>query len=139
MKIYNKKKFASGVFLLLLGLLRFTPLFAGREWDVKSIFWTAVALLLGVSELVHSLSSRLTRQDKLEERDERNRLVDWKAKSMTLKITHAIYLVLGWIFAIIGVIREADIVVALGLGLLFTFPIGMFTELFTSIYYESKN
>lgn len=139
MKIYNKKKFASGVFLLLLGLLRFTPLFAGREWDVKSIFWTAVLLLLGVSELVHSLSSRLTRQDKLEERDERNRLVDWKAKSMTLKITHAIYLVLGWIFAIIGVIREADIVVALGLGLLFTFPIGMFTELFTSIYYESKN
>lgn len=139
MKIYNKKKFASGVFLLLLGLLRFTPLFAGREWDVKSIFWTAVLLLLGVSELVHSLSSRLTRQDKLEERDERNRLVDWKAKSMTLKITHAIYLVLGWIFAIIGVIREADIVVALGLGLLFTFPIGMFTELITSIYYESKN
>lgn len=139
MKIYNKKKFASGVFLLLLGLLRFTPLFAGRKWDVKSIFWTAVLLLLGVSELVHSLSSRLTRQDKLEERDERNRLVDWKAKSMTLKITHAIYLVLGWIFAIIGVIREADIVVAVGLGLLFTFPIGMFAELFTSIYYESKN
>lgn len=139
MKIYNRKKFASGIFLLLLGLLRFTPLFAGREWDVKSIFWTAVLLLLGVSELVHSLSSRLTRQDKLEERDERNRLVDWKAKSMTLKITHAIYLVLGWIFLIMGVIRQADIVMAVGLGLLFTFPIGMFTELFTSIYYESKN
>ena len=28
---------------------------------------------------------------------------------------------------------------AVGLGLLFTFPIGMFTELFTSIYYESRN
>ena len=139
MKIYNRKKFASGIFLLLLGLLRFTPLFAGREWDVKSIFWTAVLLLLGVSELVHSLSSRLTRQDKLEERDERNRLVDWKAKSMTLKITQAIYLVLGWIFLIMGVIRQADIVMAVGLGLLFTFPIGMFTELFTSIYYESRN
>lgn len=139
MKIYNKKKFASGVFLLLLGLLRFTPLFAGREWDVKSIFWTAVALLLGVSELVHSLSYARTKKDRLEELDERNRLVDWKAKSMTLKITHAIYLVLGWIFAIIGVIREADIVMAVGLGLLFTFPIGMFTELITSIYYESKN
>ena len=139
MKIYNRKKFASGIFLLLLGLLRFTPLFAGREWDVKSIFWTAVLLLLGVSELVHSLSSRLTRQDKLEERDERNRLVDWKAKSMTLKITQAIYLVLGWIFLVMGVIRQADIVMAVGLGLLFTFPIGMFTELFTSIYYESRN
>lgn len=139
MKIYNKKKFASGVFLLLLGLLRFTPLLAGREWDVKSIFWTAVLLLLGVSELVHSLSSRLTRQDKLEERDERNRLVDWKAKSMTLRITRYVCLVLGWIFLIVGAIRKADIVMAVGLGLLFTFPIGMFTELITSIYYESKN
>ena len=139
MKIYNKKKFASGVFLLLLGLVRFTPLFAGREWDVKGVFWTAVALLLGVSELVHSLSYTLTKKDRLEELDERNRLVDWKTKSMTLKITRYVCLVLGWIFAIIGVIREADIVVALGLGLLFTFPIGMFAELFTGIYYESKN
>lgn len=139
MKIYNRKKFASGIFLLMLGLLRFTPLFAGREWDVKSIFWTAVALLLGVSELVHSLSYTLTKKDRLEELDERNRLVDWKTKSMTLKITRYVCLVLGWIFAIIGVIREADIVVALGLGLLFTFPIGMFAELFTGIYYESKN
>ena len=139
MKIYNKKKFASGVFLLLLGFVRFTPLFVGREWDVKSIFWTAVALLLGVSELVHSLSYTLTQKDRLEELDERNRLVDWKAKSMTLKITQAIYLVLGWIFLIMGVVRQADIVMAVGLGLLFTFPIGMFTELFTSIYYESRN
>ena len=139
MKIYNKKKFALGIFLLMLGLLRFTPLFAGREWDVKSIFWTAVALLLGVSELVHSLSYTLTKKDRLEELDERNRLVDWKTKSMTLKITRYVCLVLGWIFAIIGVIREADIVVALGLGLLFTLPIGVFAELFTGIYYESKN
>ena len=69
MKIYNKKKFASGVFLLLLGLVRFTPLFAGREWDVKGVFWTAVALLLGVSELVHSLSCTLTKKDRLEELD----------------------------------------------------------------------
>ena len=106
---------------------------------VKGVFWTAVALLLGVSELVHSLSCTLTKKDRLEELDERNRLVDWKAKSMTLKITQAIYLVLGWIFLIMGVIRQADIVMAVGLGLLFTFPIGMFTELFTSIYYESKN
>ena len=65
--------------------------------------------------------------------------MDWKAKSMTLKITRYICLVLGWIFLIMGVIRQADIVMAVGLGLLFTFPIGMFTELFTSIYYESKN
>ena len=139
MKIYNKKKFASGVFLLLLGLFRFTPFFAGRGWDARDIFWTAVAFLLGVSELTHSLSYTLTKKDRLEELDERNRLVDWKTKSMTLKITRYVCLVLGWIFAIIGVIREADIVVALGLGLLFTFPIGMFAELFTGIYYESKN
>lgn len=139
MKIYNRKKFVSGIFLLMLGLLRFTPLFAGREWDVKGAFWTAVALLLGVSELVHSLSYTLTKKDRLEELDERNRLVDWKTKSMTLKITRYVCLVLGWIFAIIGVIREADIVVALGLGLLFTFPIEAVTEICTSVYYESKN
>ena len=139
MKIYNKKKFVSGVFLLLLGLFRFTPFFAGRGWDARDIFWTAVAFLLGVSELTHSLSYTLTKKDRLEDLDERNCLIDWKAKSMTLKIAQSIYLVLGGIFLLAGAVQQVDAAMALGLGLLLTFPIGMFTELFTSIYYESRN
>ena len=104
MKIYNKKKFASGVFLLLLGLFRFTPFFAGRGWDARDIFWAVVAFLLGVSELTHSLSYTLTKKDRLEDLDERNRLIDWKAKSMTLKIAQSIYLVLGGIFLLAGIL-----------------------------------
>ena len=38
-----------------------------------------------------------------------------------------------------GGLTAAPAHASLGLGLLLTFPIGMFTELFTSIYYESRN
>ena len=59
---------------------------------------------------------------------------------------HGYYRGSGWIcqqagegFFPPGGLTAAPAHASLGLGLLLTFPIGMFTELFASIYYESKN
>ena len=139
MKIYNKKKFASGVFLLLLGLVRFTPLFAGREWDVKGVFWTAGGAFVG---RVGTGAQPFLHADQKGPAGRTGRAQPpggLESQKHDSEDHRYVCLVLGWIFLIMGVIRQADIVMAVGLGLLFTFPIGMFTELFTSIYYESKN
>lgn len=137
MRIYNKKKFTYSVFSLSLGLLY---LLTGTvsEFDAKDIILIILLFLIGAGSLARSLSQKMSREDKLEERDERNQLIDMKSKSLAFRLTQGISFVLGLLFLVGGAVAKDDSIAALGLGFIFTVTISMFGEMGAFLHYEKK-
>ena len=78
MKIYNLKKFAQGLFMLALGLLNLLfNLQTGLNW--QDYILIGALLFMGGRLLLHSLSRTISREEQLDEMDERNQLVDRKS------------------------------------------------------------
>lgn len=56
MRIYNKKKFALGICLVVLGAANLILDIVKASFDVKGVIIIAALLLLGFGEIVRSLS-----------------------------------------------------------------------------------
>ena len=83
MKIYHKHNFLSGLLMLLLGAGNLVLAFkAGLIPGVA----TWLVLIAGAICIYRSLSSKLSREDKLDALDERNQYVLLKAKSKAFQI-----------------------------------------------------
>ena len=75
----------------------------------------------------------------MEELDERNRLIELKSKSRSFRLTQIISFVLMLFLLVAGSVSGYDGLIGMGVGLAFSFAISMFAEVFTYMYYESKN
>ena len=139
MKIYNKKVFASGVFMVALGLLNLITSMMRQDFDINSIILIAALFVLGFGSIMRSISQRMAKEDKLEELDERNRLIALKSKSKSFQLTQIISFMLMLALLVMGKVSGYEGFIAMGVGLAFAFAISMFSELFTYMYYESKN
>lgn len=139
MKIYNKKTFCFGVFAVALGVLNVAADFVNKKWEVSGIVLAAALFFVGIGSLMRSLSRKMAREDKLEETDERNRLIALKSKSMSLRIVQTVSFLLMLILLIAGKVTGAESLIAAGVGLAFAVGISVFAEFFTSLYYEAKN
>ena len=60
--------------------------------QVKSVILSLVMLAVGLTCLVRAFSRSASREDKIEELDERNRLVRLKTNSLTLRVTSYVQL-----------------------------------------------
>lgn len=138
MKIYNRKKFVSGAFCILLGALLLVTS-ALRHGNASSWALALVLIALGAGELARSLSKTWTKEDKLEEWDERNRFIDWNAKSRAFQLTQGISFVLMLAMLAMGKVSGYEGFVYIGVGLAFAWSISMFSELFAHLYYEFKH
>lgn len=139
MKIYNKKVFASGIFMAALGLLNLITSIMRKALDINSIILIAALFVLGFGSIMRSMSQRMTKEDKLEELDERNRLITLKSKSKSFQLTQMISFMLMLVLLVMGKVFDYEGFIAMGVGLAFAFTISMFAEIFTYMYYESKN
>ena len=139
MKIYNKKVFASGIFMAALGLLNLITSIMRKALDINSIILIAALFVLGFGSIMRSMSQRITKEDKLEELDERNRLITLKSKSKSFQLTQMISFILMLVLLVMGKVFDYEGFIAMGVGLAFAFTISMFAEIFTYMYYESKN
>ena len=139
MKIYNKKVFASGVFMVALGLLNLITSMMRQNFDINSIILIAALFVLGFGSIMRSISQRMAKEDKLEELDERNRLIALKSKSKSFRLTQIISFMLMLALLVMGKVSGYEGFIAMGVGLAFAFTISMFAEIFTYMYYESKN
>ncbi len=139
MKIYNKKVFASGIFMAALGLLNLITSIMRKDLDINSIILIAALFVLGFGSIMRSMSQRMTKEDKLEEMDERNRLITLKSKSKSFQLTQMISFILMLVLLVMGKVFDYEGFIAMGVGLAFAFTISMFAEIFTYMYYESKN
>ena len=140
MKIYNKKKFADGCFVLVLGAALAGAIIWKREIDGKSVVLALIALVIGADALVRSLSRRLSYQDKVEALDERNIQVELRARSRTLSLLRGTLMAV-LILSLIGALANPKGELVYGgmmvvSGVLYT--LSLFIELACSFYYEGR-
>ena len=136
MKIYNKKNFRYGLGMTILGVLMLlTSLWKG--FDVKGTVILALCLFLGIGLMLRSLSRDMSREDRIAELDERNKMVEQRAKSRALGIVEMVCFVCILV-SIVGmrVMEEFFSGMLVAFGLLFT--VMLFTELVTLLYYNKK-
>lgn len=137
MKIYNKKTFAFGVFSAALGVLNAVTA-ALRGIDAASIVLVAVLLFVGAGAMMRGLSQKMAREDKLEERDERNRLVKLKSKSAAFRLTQAVCFGLMLALLVAGKVAGTQALTAIGTGLAAALSVSMLAELGAFYYYEKR-
>lgn len=102
MKIYNKKGFGHGMVLAVLGVVRLVMLVVAPEeqWAqlMKGLILGLVFLLLGLMMLLRALSKSATREDIIDDNDERNILIKLKVQACTasvLCLTFVLFMVVG--------------------------------------------
>ena len=112
MKIYHRKNFLIGLGETLLGLLNLLLAFLnGFE----------------LSNLV-----------KLEELDERNQLVQLKSLSKSFQLTRWISFAMMLAFLVMGKLSGEMSFIGMAVGIALVFPVSLFVEMGTFLYYESK-
>lgn len=136
MKIYNKKTFWYGIGFIVLGTLQLM-ISIWKGFDLKGTVMMILCLLIGGSGLLRSFSREMSREDKIAELDERNRLVEWRAKSCALGIAELVCFVC-MLLSIFGMqAMEAffgGMLVAFGL----IFTTMLIIECITLLYYNKK-
>lgn len=139
MKIYNSKAFASGVFLIVLVALSLAGSIISNKIEGKGVILAAVLFLFGIDTIVRSLSKKKTKEDRMDELDERNRFIELKTQSRSFQLTQKISLVFMLVLIAMGKVSGYEGFIIMGVGMSFSWTISMFTEIFTSLYYEAKN
>ena len=93
MKIYNKKGLIAGVLWTAAGAFcLYQDAVDAHDFlpqQIKSVVLSLVMLVVGLTCLLRALSKSASREDRIEELDERNRLVSLKVDSLTRKV-------MGW-------------------------------------------
>lgn len=139
MKIYNSKAFASGVFLIVLAALSLAGSIISNKIEGKGVILAAVLFWFGIDTIVRSLSKKKTKEDRMDELDERNRFIELKTQSRSFQLTKKISLVFMLVLIAMGKVSGYEGFIIMGVGMSFSWTISMFTEIFTSLYYEAKN
>ncbi len=139
MKIYNKKSFVKGILILALGTLLCIMDFINHTFEIKGAVLVFALYFIGGGLVIRSLSQKLTKEDRLDQMDERNQLIEWKSKSKAFRLTQAISFILMLGMLVMGKVSGDEGFIAMGVGVGFAFSISMFTEIFSYMYYESKN
>ena len=142
MKLYNKKGLVFGLFWTILGVsalvLELVRPSGNTAVFIRDIVLFSLLILFGVRQVVRAFSSAATREDMLEERDERNRFIKLKTGSTMFKVAEVL-LFLWTVASMVGYGFTRDdiwvmgvLVSGLTLGLLFII------ELFVGVHYENK-
>lgn len=142
MKLCNKKGLVLGLFWTILGVsalvLELVRPSGNTAVFIRDIVLFSLLILFGVRQVVRAFSRAATREDMLEERDERNRFIKLKTGSTMFKVAEVL-LFLWTVASMVGYGFTRDdiwvmgvLVAGLTLGLLFII------ELFVGVHYENK-
>jgi len=142
-KIYNKKKFWSGIVFLLiavvgipLDIIRSDDLSAMR--NIKHVLMDTFCVLLGVTEVYRSLSNSCTKEDQQND-DEREKLITLKSKSSAFSITFYICATIAvlTVLAFAKTKQEEFVGIFVGIGIVSTIMI--ITEISCYFYHDKRN
>ena len=142
MTIYNKSGFVWGIIWTILGALRLALLVIVPEDStaqlIKGLVLGIFMLILGVTMFRRAFSKQATREDRIEQRDERNKLVTLKAQARTSTVllwTIVVFMAAGFV----GYMVTNNVAWAF----VFTVPavfliVYMFSIIGLTIYYEHR-
>ena len=134
MKIYDKKKFWSGLGILAIGILFFFYDLSSPSANGFQAKWN---LILGLIVMAFGIADS-TREARIEQMDERNQLVRLASKAKTLDIMQVLLFVV-MVASLVGLKKTGYLPfagMALAAGLFVVLVI--FIELFVGMYYEEK-
>ena len=142
MKIYDKKKFWSGLGILAIGILFFFYDLSSPSANGLQAKWNLILGLIvmafGIADSARALSRKKTREARIEQMDERNQLVRLASKAKTLDIMQVLLFVV-MVASLVGLKKTGYLPfagMALAAGLFVVLVI--FIELFVGMYYEEK-
>lgn len=138
MTIWYKKTFAIGAVLLIL-CIALCAISLLKGFLLKNTILMLICALIGIGFIARSLTYEQSRQDQMEDLDERNRLIALKSKSKSFVLTQVISEILMILFLAVGAALKHNQILAVGMGLVLCFVISLFTEFFTRLYYEKRN
>ena len=139
MKIYNKKKFYFSLLWLAMGISIMILTLVNGDLNLDSVFSAACCCILGINGLVRSISQKMSREDKVEELDERNQLIELKSKRKGFQLIQYTLLCVGFVFAILGGIYKDMILGAVGITSTIIWFFSLVIDWLTFVYYESNN
>lgn len=143
MKIYNKKGFAWGIFWLVLGVSALVADLWINPDDflpktIKDVIIDFIILIMGLVGFLRAFSAKATREDIIEENDERNKLVKIKTKARVNDVmfwTMIVFLVVG----VVGYYWTDNIAWAfLAFAPILQMIVYVWSSIFISIYYEHR-
>ncbi len=142
-KIYNKKKFWSGIVFLLLAAISIPGTITHfNNLDVlriiKYIIIDTFCILFGVTEVYRSLSNKCTKEDEQND-DERENLITMKSKSSAFNITFFICATITILSAIALGVTKNNVWggIFIGIGIIPTIMI--IVEISSYFYYDKRN
>ena len=142
MKIYDNKKFWSGLGILAIGILFFFYDLSSPSANGFQAKWNLILGLIvmafGIADSARALSRKKTREARIEQMDERNQLVRLASKAKTLDIMQVLLFVV-MVASLVGLKKTGYLPfagMALAAGLFVVLVI--FIELFVGMYYEEK-
>ncbi|WP_283606803.1 DUF2178 domain-containing protein [Faecalispora anaeroviscerum] len=143
MKIYNRKGLIWGIVWTLLAVFNLThEIISPNDFlmgQIKDVLFSVALLIIGIVGFVRAFSKQATREDKVEEADERNRLVALKSKARAFDILQAFLLVAVVVFAaaykITGNIAWIPFLIAVAV----LWNISFLLDIIASIYYEKHS
>ena len=138
MKIYQKKRFAGGVFCFVLAFFHLFACILAKDLRMKSILLAVFLFAVGYGELKHGLSARLSAEDKAEEEDLRSRLVELRTQKTSFRLMQTFCIVFQTAFLVAGAFWEKQELMFAGLAFSGLFLFSMVTELCACLYYERK-
>ena len=124
MKVYHRKNFLIGLGETLLGLLNLMLAFLnGSELS---------NLVIGLACLFFCVGTIL------EELDERNQLVQLKSLSKSFQLTRWISFAMMLAFLVMGKLSGEMSFIGMAVGIALVFPVSLFVEMGTFLYYENR-
>lgn len=142
MTIYNKSGFVWGIIWTILGVARLALLVIVPEDStaqlIKGLVLGIFMLILGVTMFRRAFSKQATREDRIEQRDERNKLVTLKAQARTSTVllwTIVVFMAAGFV----GYMVTNNVAWAFVFTVPAVFLIAyMFSIIGLTIYYEHR-
>lgn len=138
MRVYNKRNFASGLVLALLGA-GLLAIGLSRGFELKKCVLSVLCLFIGYGLIIRSISRQWAKEDLLNKRDERNQLIALKSRSRSLGLTQGISFCLMILFFLTAKSTGSELLISCGIGLGFGLAVSMIAELCATLYYEHQN
>ena len=142
MTIYNKSGFVWGIIWTILGVARLAFLVIVPEDStaqlIKGLGLGIFMLILGVTMFRRAFSKQATREDRIEQRDERNKLVTLKAQARTSTVllwTIVVFMAAGFVgYMVTNNVAWAFVFTVSAVFLI----VYMFSIIGLTIYYEHR-
>lgn len=133
MKIYSKKRLWSGVGMLVLAALLLVTMCI-KGFRGKSVALVVVLVAIGFGEL----DSAMSRQQAIEDREERTAFIESKAKSRAFVLTQNICLVMTIVLVVLGAVKDYMPLLAMGIATGLVLTVSTACEIAAAVYYENR-